>query len=181
MPKVEHHLKRHHDDEFFDEIRIWQKPRYKTSALSGDEWRVSAVVELYRKGTLVYSEHRRDIATAVGFLPGVLVLARENLPPDMLEVGDELCSQPGCREAPVSTYRLMCEWCDRCGEPETHSRTDLIRRFCRRHLRRGNCGVEDEDANYMVLEGPGPEQAQPAPEDESPAAFGGVIDLKPGD
>lgn len=50
--------KRHHDDEWFDEIRlimgsdpilrIITRPRYKTSDLSGDEWRTSAVVQVAR-------------------------------------------------------------------------------------------------------------------------------------
>jgi hypothetical protein len=51
-------LRRHHDDDYLDRITIhaasganfvaFIRPRYKTSGLSGDEWRVSATVEVRR-------------------------------------------------------------------------------------------------------------------------------------
>lgn len=41
------------DDEFYDEIRITTVPRFKTSELSGDEWRVSTHVVVLRKGRVV--------------------------------------------------------------------------------------------------------------------------------
>ena len=37
------------DAQAFDAVRITTVPRYKTSGLSGDEWRISAHVELLRK------------------------------------------------------------------------------------------------------------------------------------
>jgi len=43
----------HPDDVFYDEAKIVTVERYKTSGLSGDEWRFSYKVELYRKGQLV--------------------------------------------------------------------------------------------------------------------------------
>ena len=39
----------HHDDEWYDEVRITTVPRYKTSSLSGDEWRTSARIQILRK------------------------------------------------------------------------------------------------------------------------------------
>jgi len=51
-------LRRHHDDDYWDKVTIqaatganfvsFIRPRYKTSGLSGDEWRISAVVEVRR-------------------------------------------------------------------------------------------------------------------------------------
>jgi hypothetical protein len=52
-------LRRHHDDDYWDRIvvhaastgvylQISVRPRYKMSGLSGDEWRISAVVEVRR-------------------------------------------------------------------------------------------------------------------------------------
>lgn len=35
----------------------------------------------------------------------------------------------------------------------------LVRRFCPLHLDRGDCGSEDANRNYIVLKGPGPDQA----------------------
>jgi len=52
-------FRRHHDDDYWDRITIraasgvslvaFMRPRYKMSGLSGDEWRVSAVVEIRRQ------------------------------------------------------------------------------------------------------------------------------------
>lgn len=44
------------DAQAFDEIRIFTVPSYKTSGLSGDEWRISATVEFYRNGILRHTE-----------------------------------------------------------------------------------------------------------------------------
>lgn len=51
-----HPLRRHHDDDYWDRVTIqaatgahftaFIRPRYKTSGLSGDEWRVSAAFEV---------------------------------------------------------------------------------------------------------------------------------------
>lgn len=51
-------LRRHHDDDYWDRITVraatgatftaFIRPRYKMSGLSGDEWRISAVVEIRR-------------------------------------------------------------------------------------------------------------------------------------
>ncbi len=38
------------DAQAFDEVRIRTVPRWKESGLSGDEWRISATVEFWRKG-----------------------------------------------------------------------------------------------------------------------------------
>gem|GEM_PF-6705725 len=37
------------DAQAFDEIRIVTVPRYKTSGLSGDEWRISAMIQFFAK------------------------------------------------------------------------------------------------------------------------------------
>ena len=59
-------LHRHHDDDYVDRIAISAVgcrllahivPRYKTSGLSGDEWRISAVLDVYEGNELVAS-HR---------------------------------------------------------------------------------------------------------------------------
>lgn len=47
---------RHPDDPFIDSVRIQIVERYKTSGISGDEWRFSYVVEMIRKGACVASK-----------------------------------------------------------------------------------------------------------------------------
>ena len=51
------------------------------------------------------------------------------------------------------------------------------RAFCHRHLQRGDCGIEDADSNYEVLEGPGPEGSTMLATDEAPNQFGGIITM----
>ena len=40
----------------FDEVRLVTVPRYKTSELSGDEWRISICAEYFRNGELKFRE-----------------------------------------------------------------------------------------------------------------------------
>ena len=48
----------------FDEIRIVTIPRWRSSGLSGSEWRYSAQVQLLRKGVVVQEAGLRDVQTA---------------------------------------------------------------------------------------------------------------------
>lgn len=165
---------RHRDDEFFDEIRLYVKPRYKTSGLSGDEWRISGEVQFFRKGYLVAEEFALNLETAVQFLPYWFVTLREKA--NNIE-DRHLCFQPGCSEEAVALYRLKKEYCRRGHESVPHKPT--VRAFCRKHLQRGDCGLEDADDNYEVVFGPGPNEARGWEDDESPAVFGGVIEIDP--
>ncbi len=45
--------KRLRDFESFDEIRLKVVPRYKTSGLSGDEWRTGVLIEFMFKGQVI--------------------------------------------------------------------------------------------------------------------------------
>ena len=164
-------LKRHRDDELFDEIRITTIPRYKTSGLSGDEWRTSALVEFFRKGEVLFKDQRlANLETAVSFLGYLWIKAGEEL---FGSNYDTLCCQPGCSEVAIVIYRLKKTYCN-----EGHESTPpfpTFRQFCKRHALRGECGLEDADNNYDLIEGEQPQGFRA--EDESPAVFGGVIDL----
>lgn len=224
--------KRHHDDEWFDEIRletgngpvlkIVTVPRYKTSGLSGDEWRTSASVQVargdgywedydrgyqnleattkgfyaafytshpefhdvpitsidfYRKGCKLY-ESTYDgkllpMLHAAGHLPWAFVLASEA---GTYSRGQEsYCFQPGCPNRAVSTYQLKFEYCQEGHKTKPYRET--FRRFCSLHLRRGDCGLEDADENYIVVEGPGPGEAEGWEKFEKPSVFGGIVRL----
>lgn len=228
------HFKRHRDDEWFDEIRLETEtgpilrlvtvPRYKTSGLSGDEWRtsgqiqymtddgwapfdravmnleaatmalypglytshpalhnvVTTSIDFYRKGRLEYRSTYDDqvlpLIHAAGHLPWATVLAGENV--IAAYEWEKWCFQPGCPNLAVSTYQIIKEysrWGDEIPQPLPEP---YHRRFCKRHLQRGNAGLEDADSNYIVIDGPGPDEAEGWGEDESEAVFGGVIDLR---
>jgi hypothetical protein len=225
--------KRHRDDEWFDEIRLETEagavlqiitvPRYKTSGLSGDEWRTSARIQIargdghwedydrgfqnlsaatkglypgfytshpefhdtpvasidfYRKGHKVYEStydgQPLPLLHAAGHLPWAFVLASE-AGTYSRDLEEPYCFQPGCPNEAISTFRLKYEYCSEGYKMEP--RRETCRRFCRAHLVRGDCGLEDADDNYIVIEGPGPDEAEGWEEFEKPSVFGGVLDL----
>lgn len=146
-------------DEYFDEITIKTVPRFKTSGLSGDEWRTSASITVKRKGHVIAEGRTNSIQSAAAYLPWFLLTMFEGdgatRVPDTVD--EALCFQPGCDQPAVSIYRLKSNYC-REGKPhELHSETRVA--FCQRHLRRGDCAFKDADANYEVVSGPGPDGA----------------------
>lgn len=137
------------DAQAFDEVRIVTVPRYKESEMSGDEWRISARVEFYRKGQLKHiSEPWRDVQTACNFLGYLYATACDDGHAWYAGEGG-LCDQEGCSNAATVTYRLKKRYC-REGHP-TEARGEF-RCFCDRHDRRGDCGLEDSDSNYEKLD-----------------------------
>lgn len=154
---------RHPDDEYVDEITIRTIPRWKTSGLSGDEWRVSAAVEFWRKGNLVWVAPFSDIETATKALPWFFRVfgegpdGRQGTPQELMEprtfyrVPDEidlqLCFQPGCKARAAVEYTLKKQFSRREGF-EGKSTLTLFRRFCAKHAERGDCDLEDADRNY---------------------------------
>jgi len=164
---------RHDDDEWFDGIRIDVVPRFKTSGLSGDEWRVSARLRLLRKGVVVYERCFGTVRAAVAFLPGELIAVPES-GVDQTPFEDR-CDQPGCGEVATITYRVKARYCQPLGERHPFGTDqDYHRRFCARHAIRGDAALEDADDNYELIEGD-LSQAGIERQDESPAAFGGII------
>ena len=159
--------KRHHDDQGYDEIRIKVNPRYKTSGLSGDEWRVSASLEMWNKGELLFQRTFMSIQTAVNALPWFFMVAGEPgvAPDDFNEEAvyraAEKCCQPGCSNDPCSEYKIKQEYSDRGEKLDASEQRSFPyhRRFCEKHLRRGDCGLEDADDNYEIISGPGPNGA----------------------
>jgi hypothetical protein len=89
------------------------------------------------------------------------------------------CQQVGCAEPPVNVYRLK-KLMDGSGrrcffEPE-YDFVGQYTWYCARHSRRGDCGFEDADANLELVDGSG--VAREHEGDESPSAFGGVVEVK---
>jgi len=66
------------DAQAFDEVRIVTIPRFKTSGMSGDEWRIRANIELWRKGKLILEQSYLNVETAARFLPFVLARAHDD-------------------------------------------------------------------------------------------------------
>ena len=167
--------KRLHDDEWYDEIRITTEPRYKTSSLSGDEWRTSAQVQILRKGIVLTERGFSKIDYAVRWLAWGLVDDETDLwKPDF---PSDLCSQPGCPDDAITGYAIKVQY-EKNGSRSEYQPKELdTRQFCARHAERGDSDMEDRDSNYEVLWGPGPLGALQDPSDVSEAVFLGTFDL----
>lgn len=141
------------DGQFVDEIRIVTVPRWKESELSGDEWRISARVDFYRKGQVVGSRGTRDIETAARFVDWFLSEGRETGKIDTPNNLGEFCDQEGCCEPWTTKLRLKQRY-DRYGKVKDQKwMKDVVeyRAFCDRHKMRGDCGLDDADANYEPM------------------------------
>ena len=138
------------DAQAFDEIRITTVPRFKESELSGDEWRISAKVELLRKGRVAFDRSFRSIETACAFLPAVHAEAIDS-GRAMFAGEGEFCDQEGCAEQATVTYRKRADYCRDGHKTEPHN--IKIRRFCDRHKHRGDCELDDADQNYEPFKG----------------------------
>jgi hypothetical protein len=134
------------DAQAFDEIRIITVPRYKMSGLSGDEWRIHAEAQFYRKGKLIFSEVCRDTQTAAGLLYSWYVKACDDAKGYFAGDG-ATCDQEGCCEPATVRLRRKASYC-REGHQAPVSDVSLYRHFCERHKTRGDCGLDDADANY---------------------------------
>lgn len=177
---MKHHVfhRPHSDAEGIDEIRIKTVPRFKTSELSGDEWRVSALCEFFRKGVKVYDRSFSSLKYAIQFLPWLVhveMITGKDAPEAALFRADpDECHQPGCPDKAANVYRLKKIYSDTGEGPlPNESGFEYRRSFCVKHSHRGDCGLEDADVNYELVKGKGGKVI--APDDISPSGFGGVI------
>lgn len=170
------------DWEAFDEINLRVIPRYKTSGLSGDEWRQHVEIEFFHKGQIVYSAGTSTMEAAILMLGTHFIQQQEPIPTRVIEVEGEMCDQPSCREKFVGRYMLKRltakngEWLDMKDQSLVY-----YRKFCAKHARRGDCSREDCDENYEPMDTLKPDDSNNI--HESPSAFGGavVVDLPDGD
>lgn len=145
--------KRLRDFEAFDEIRFRVVPRFKTSGLSGDEWRQHVEVEFVFKGSIVHATGFRDMQTALMMAPAEWVRAQEPIPDGVIEAERAgICDQPSCTSPSAGRFLLKRETAadGRYLDPANlHFRS--YRQFCKRHVRRGDCSREDSDDNYEPM------------------------------
>lgn len=142
------------DAQAFDEIRIFTVPRYKTSDFSGDEWRISAMVQFIRKGEVLEEKNYSNVETAVQMLGADYLHAVEGT--GYYAGVEGKCDQEGCNAEPEVFYKVKTHVCKRCGhsgEPIVKRDCVDVRKFCRVHSKRGDCGLDDADANYELLRG----------------------------
>lgn len=140
------------DAQAFDEIRITTIPRYKQSGLSGDEWRISAQVEFYRKGEEVHiATGFKDVESACRFMAFTYARACDDGHGYFAGIEGK-CDQEGCDQAPTVFYKRKKDYCHSCGHGEQYKFKNSVRKFCNEHKTRGDCGRDDSDENYEPIE-----------------------------
>ena len=166
------------DFQWFDEIRIVTKPRYKTSGLSGDEWRTSMSILFMKDGNVIGAlPGGRDMEVAIMTLGSRYFEAREEWNSGLTTSDPTVCDQEGCSEPPAVWLRCKGRFDRRTGLEMHMAEGGEYRAFCQRHSTRGDCGIDDADRNYELIKG---HRTEPRTTDESPAVFGGVIQLGKG-
>lgn len=168
----------------FDEIVIRTVPRYKTSGLSGNEWRISADVQVKRKGRVVWDASGSNVPDALQELARDVHGFDFSTALDEVKV-DDLCDQEGCAEPFTHTYSMEKRACTSCGDLKPAmtewDKLPVLRKFCERHAQRGDCGLEDAQSNYRVVETKDGQKAGAVPTattgagDVSESGFGGVV------
>lgn len=150
-----------HDDEIIDEVQMRTEPRFKTSGMSGDEWRTSVSTLLFRKGKCVAERSYPSMQAACEHLAWFKRTWREDTTDhydavwaDILKVEDRMCHQPGCEDRSSVVYEVQTQYDVRTGAVlQCHKHeADVIRKlrsFCATHAERGDCGLEDADVNYI--------------------------------
>lgn len=137
------------DAQAFDEIRLKTIPRFKESELSGDEWRISTVVEFYRNGELVHtSGGTSNMETMCGFLYSEFHRAISD--GKAYFAGDGVhCDQEGCTSKAAFMYRIKEAYDDRGKRDAIYD--GYHRCFCEKHSSRGNSDLGDRDENYELV------------------------------
>lgn len=136
------------DAQAFDEIRIVTVPRFKQSSLSGDQWRISASIQFFRKGKLIIESGCRNIESAVTLVGARYLEAIDNGEGYFAGEGD-FCDQEGCCEKSTVTYKVKKEYSSNNPHEWNKDLDELvIRKFCDKHKNRGDQSYDDSNANY---------------------------------
>lgn len=164
-----------HPEAEYDEVRIFRKIRYKTSDLSGDEWRTSCALQYRNKGVVLKEVSAYNVDT------GWFELMERDAPssfPDRSRY-ESLCDQTGCSAEATVTYRLKNGYYDQEKQEwvkKSPRGRPFIRRFCHAHSKRGDCSLDDSDTNYELIESAeSPLEEVTDPSVISPSGFGGVV------
>ena len=142
------------DAQAFDEVRIVTVPRYKQSGMSGDEWRISAEVQFYRKGKLIFTDGCSNVENACYLVGSMHMKASDNGMGYFAGEGN-ICDQEGCCQPATVTYRVKREYSRDNGHEWNKPYDELvIRKFCNKHKTRGDQSYDDSDQNYERIELP---------------------------
>lgn len=143
--------RRLHDFEMFDEVKFSVIPRFKTSGLSGDEWRYSVLMEFFFKGVRFKEEHVRDMDIALKYIGHSFGFSGEGVPDEWLKVEKKCCDQVGCKNDATKWFALKKLTSKEGDYLEPTEGFVYYRKFCDKHVNRGNADREDSDGNYVSI------------------------------
>ncbi len=158
-------FKQHPDHELVDKVEMKIVPRFKQSGMSGDEWRTSGFTRLFHKGILLYERSYLTLADAAKHLPWLVTVVGEEL---LFSDDEELnkrhdvlvdskgkkCMQAGCSNDATHVFQIK-ELFTKRGQKLDASENERfvsLRAFCEEHAVRGDCDLEDNDDNYLLVE-----------------------------
>lgn len=135
------------DAQAFDKIIIETVPRWKDSEMSGSEWRISAKTSFYRKGKLIAEEGSSNVETAT-YLVGARHIMLCDDGKGYFSGEENICDQEGCENKATKVFQKKYDY-SKDGNKSKEQST-AFRLFCERHSQRGDCGLDDNDSNYIV-------------------------------
>lgn len=146
----------HPDDERYDHVEIVIQPRWKESELSGDEYRFSYIVKMWRKGQLIQANTFGRMEWAVAAVPYLVEVSGDPGPGSTFdekawEKTQELCDQPGCSNEPTVFYERLKPYTRNGHELVKNEYAKEYRQFCDSHKHRGDCALDDADHNYKDI------------------------------
>ncbi len=159
-----------------DRVEIKIVPRFKTSGLSGNEWRQNISVVGYFKGEVVFTERCGDMDYALASVYSFY--KHTSIPKVVLQKEKECCDQPSCMNKATNRY-LMKKVHSEGNHFEANAMKKshgqgYYRQFCDIHAERGDACLNDTDSNYLPIEG-GPGNSTNL--DSSPSGGPIVMDL----
>lgn len=149
--------KDHPDDERYDKITIDVEPRWKESELSGDEWRFSYVIKAWRKGYVIVERSFSRLEWALQALQYTIYIwveDGEGFNTENWNYTKSLCDQLGCDNKGTIFYQRLKPYTRQGHELVPNSWDKHYRQFCERHRIRGDCDLDDADANYKEIPNP---------------------------
>ena len=146
----------HPDDERYDKVTIDIVPRWKESELSGDEYRFSYVVKAWRKGEVLVKRSWSRLEWALMALQYTIFIhiEEDGFDHEAWERTRQLCDQPGCANLPTVFYKRKKAYTKSGQELAEREYRREYRQFCVTHKRRGDCALDDADANYQEIPDP---------------------------
>ncbi|MCK4501106.1 hypothetical protein KAU11_11465 [Candidatus Babeliales bacterium] len=140
----------------FDEVRMFIKPRFKMSVVSGNEWRTRIHVICKHKGNEVLSFTEGTMREATKKLK-IEINRMEQVDPELYLGKGSSCDQEGCANLADYIYKVKKKFDQNHTETDANEGLDhiVVRHFCERHSVRGNYSNQsDNDNNYLVIQSP---------------------------